>query len=326
VELAPGGRARAVQPGERAAFCAAALRARLQESAAQCSAMREGLHSVVPAAALALLPWWRLERGVAGSSAVSAAALRATSHVTVDSRLEGSPPNPFPRGPARGGPARRKATPGPCSLITSPLRAALHRVRGDPACCLWPPGPPGSSAPRRRPPESRLGRRAPRAAVARSLVLGHSGEPLQRRRPLRPAGLRHWPLSPAGAAPAPATRPPALVAAPPGPAMRRRQRPPVRPAQRARAAAAHAPGPTAGVAPTLSPRRRPGTRRPTGRQASRSCSCSPRRTTTTRICPPPQPAPWRCTSPGAPLVCVLPQAFSCLHPLGPSCSAGRLRR
>jgi hypothetical protein len=136
VELAPGGRARAVQPGERAAFCAAALRARLQESAAQCSAMREGLHSVVPAAALGLLPWWRLERGVAGSSAVSAAALRATSHVTVDSRLEGSPPNPFPRAPARGGPARRKATPGPCSLITSPLRAALHRVRGDPASCL----------------------------------------------------------------------------------------------------------------------------------------------------------------------------------------------
>jgi hypothetical protein len=79
----------AAQPvafAERDAYCAAALHAALSARAPAVAALRAGLETVVPRAALAPLSWRRLERGATGSTRVTYAGLRAAA----TSRVSGS--------------------------------------------------------------------------------------------------------------------------------------------------------------------------------------------------------------------------------------------
>ncbi len=57
-----------------------AIEARFHESALQMQAIREGLHSIVPAHALALLTWEELELRVCGRPTVDIASLQRSTH------------------------------------------------------------------------------------------------------------------------------------------------------------------------------------------------------------------------------------------------------
>jgi hypothetical protein len=84
VELVPGGADRRVTVDELGLFIKAYTRARLTESFAAIEAMREGVLSVIPQAAISLMNWNELRDIVCGSRTVDIARLKANTEYDDD--------------------------------------------------------------------------------------------------------------------------------------------------------------------------------------------------------------------------------------------------
>lgn len=84
VELMPGGADRRVLVDELGAFVKAYTRARLTESFAATEALREGILSVIPQAAISLMNWNELRDIVCGSRTVDIARLKANTEYDDD--------------------------------------------------------------------------------------------------------------------------------------------------------------------------------------------------------------------------------------------------
>ena len=84
MELVPGGADRRVTVDELGLFVKTYTRARLTESFAATEAMREGILSVIPQAAISLMNWNELRDIVCGSRTVDIARLKANTEYDDD--------------------------------------------------------------------------------------------------------------------------------------------------------------------------------------------------------------------------------------------------
>ena len=83
-ELCPGGTTRTVDEGDVPAYCLAVLQARLFESWEAAAAMRDGLSSIVPSAALSLFSWREMELLMCGRGDVNIDLLQRNTEYDED--------------------------------------------------------------------------------------------------------------------------------------------------------------------------------------------------------------------------------------------------